>query len=60
MSQGAQWEQAAEVFAEMQRCGTSPDVVTYTALISAYERGGQWLRALQVGGCAAFAQISYV
>jgi hypothetical protein len=25
-----------------------PDVVTFTALISAYERGGQWLLALQV------------
>lgn len=27
--------------------GCAPDVVTYTALISANERGGQWRRALQ-------------
>ncbi len=27
--------------------GCTPDVVTYTALISAYERGGQWQKALQ-------------
>lgn len=31
----------------MQVQGCTPDVVTYTALISAYERGGQWRRALQ-------------
>lgn len=28
--------------------GCRPDVVTYTALISALEKGGQWARALQV------------
>lgn len=27
--------------------GCAPDVVTYTALISANERGGQWRRSLQ-------------
>jgi pentatricopeptide repeat protein len=31
----------------MQRSGCRPDVVTYTALIGAYERGGEWLRALE-------------
>jgi pentatricopeptide repeat protein len=31
----------------MHANGCQPDVVTYTALISAYERGGQWLRALE-------------
>jgi pentatricopeptide repeat protein len=35
------------VFEQMQQQGCTPDVVTYTALISAYERGGQWQRALQ-------------
>lgn len=30
----------------MQQQGCTPDVVTYTALISAYEKGGQWRRAL--------------
>lgn len=45
---GAQWEKAAEVFEQMQRQGCRPDVVSYTALIQAYERGGQWRRALAV------------
>ena len=30
----------------MQQQGCTPDVVTFTALISAYEKGGQWRRAL--------------
>lgn len=30
----------------MQSQGCTPDVVTYTALISSYEKGGQWRRAL--------------
>ena len=34
------------MFSKMQRQGCRPDVVTYTALIQAYERGGQWRRAL--------------
>ena len=41
-----QWRKAAEVFEEMHGQGCTPDVVTYTALISAYEKGGQWRRAL--------------
>jgi pentatricopeptide repeat protein len=45
--QGAQWQHAADIFAQMQRGGCRPDVVTYTALIGAYERGGEWLRALE-------------
>ena len=49
---GAQWEKAGEVFEAMQAQGCRPDVVTYTALIQAYERGGQWRRALAVS--AAF------
>lgn len=32
----------------MQRQGCRPDVVTVTALIQAFERGGQWRRALAV------------
>ncbi len=36
----------------MQSQGCTPDVVTYTALISSYEKGGQWRRAL-----AAFNQM---
>lgn len=44
--QGGQWRHAADIFAQMQAAGCRPDVVTYTALIAAYERGGKWLRAL--------------
>ncbi len=43
---GMQWRKAAEVFEKMHGQGCIPDVVTYTALISAYEKGGQWRRAL--------------
>jgi pentatricopeptide repeat domain-containing protein 1 len=43
---GAQWERARKVFEQMQSNGCAPDVVTYTALISALERGGQWQLAL--------------
>ena len=32
----------------MQAQGCRPDVVTFTALISAFEKGGQWRLALQV------------
>lgn len=35
------------MFEQMQPNGCQPDVVTFTALISAYERGGQWLLALE-------------
>lgn len=38
----------------MQSQGCTPDVVTYTALISSYEKGGQWQRAL-----AAFNQMRH-
>jgi len=51
---GAQWEKASEVFEEMQAQGCTPDVVTYTALISSYEKGGQWRRAL-----AAYNQMRH-
>jgi pentatricopeptide repeat protein len=45
---GAQWQKANDVFEQMQGQGCHPDVVTYTALISAFEKGGQWRLALQV------------
>lgn len=35
------------MYEQMQSNGCQPDVVTYTALVSAYERGGQWLLALE-------------
>jgi pentatricopeptide repeat domain-containing protein 1 len=48
-SAGGQWEKARDLFELMQQQGCTPDVVTYTALISALERGGKWQLALQVG-----------
>jgi pentatricopeptide repeat domain-containing protein 1 len=45
----------------MQASNCKPDVVTYTALVTAYERGGQWMKALeafrqmQQQGCTADA-----
>ena len=47
-STGGQWEKARDLFELMQQQGCTPDVVTYTALISAFERGGKWQLALQV------------
>ena len=49
MHAGGQWEKACNLFELMQQQGCTPDVVTYTALISAFERGGKWQLALQVG-----------
>jgi pentatricopeptide repeat domain-containing protein 1 len=31
----------------MQAASCKPDFITFTALVSAYEKGGQWMRALQ-------------
>jgi hypothetical protein len=44
---GAQWEKAQELFELMRVQHCTPDVVTYTALISACQRGGKWGLALQ-------------
>ena len=48
------WAKAAEAFDSMAASGVRPDAVTFSVLISAYERGGQWRRCLQVraGGAA--------
>ena len=43
-----QWKPAQEVFEQMLPCGCKPDAVSYGILISAFERGGQWCRAIQV------------
>ena len=39
---------AGEIFEQMQAANCKPDFITFTALVSAYEKGGQWMRALQV------------
>jgi len=43
---------AGDIFEQMQAANCKPDFITFTALVSAYEKGGQWMRALQVRcGC---------
>jgi hypothetical protein len=39
------------VFEQMPACGCKPDAVSYAILISAFDRGNQWCRALQVRNC---------
>jgi pentatricopeptide repeat protein len=39
---------ALEIFEQMKREGVKPTVVTYSALISAAEKGQQWKLALEV------------
>jgi len=50
---GGHWEDAERCFQQMLSQGCSPDGITYSALITAFERGGQWRRAL-----SAYAQMS--
>lgn len=45
---GGQWKPAQDVFEQMPACGCKPDAVSYAILISAFDRGNQWCRALQV------------
>lgn len=44
---GGQPEKACEVFEQMKYHGCRPDVVTFTALINAYNKAGHWRKALQ-------------
>ena len=46
--QGASGRWPARIFEQMQAANCKPDFITFTALVSAYEKGGQWMRALQV------------
>ena len=43
---GAQWEKAQELFEQMQHRGCKPDAVTFSGLISSYDRAGAWGRGL--------------
>lgn len=47
-----QWKAAREVFEGMGASGCKPDAVTFSTLITAYDKGGQWPLALQVSACA--------
>ena len=43
-----QWRRALQLFHSMQRHGVVPDVITYSALISACEKGNEPDRALKL------------
>ena len=42
----ALWERALELLHEMQQWGWQPNVIRYSAAISACEKGGQWVRCV--------------
>lgn len=46
---GGEWRRGAALFDEMRnRWGIKPDVVSCTALVTAFGTDGQWARAQQV------------
>jgi hypothetical protein len=47
---GGQWERAEQAVAEMRAAGVQPNVITYNALVSAYEKGGAVGARRAVGG----------
>ena len=49
LSAAGQWETALEIVKGMTDSTCKPDAITYGSLIAAYEKGGQWTMALQVG-----------
>ena len=38
------WQCALELLAEMQRARIAPDRISHNALLTALERGGEWVR----------------
>jgi pentatricopeptide repeat protein len=44
---GGHWEKAKECFNQMLAQNCRPDGITFSALITAYQRGNQWREALQ-------------
>lgn len=48
LQKGMAPQKATEVFDRMRREGIRPSVVSYSALISAAEKGGQWKLALEI------------
>lgn len=44
---GGHWEKAKECFSQMLAQNCRPDGITFSALITAYQRGSQWREALQ-------------
>lgn len=43
---------AQRVFEQMQSRGIKPDIVAFSTLITAYERAGEWRKALEVVTCS--------
>lgn len=46
LGQGQQWQRAIELLEEVRRSGSKPDVVTYSAAVSACEKCRRWDNAL--------------
>ena len=46
--QGGEWERALSLLRETRQRGLQPDIISYSAAISACEKGGQWERALEL------------
>jgi pentatricopeptide repeat protein len=45
---GGGWQKAEQLFQQMGKQGCKPDVVTYTSLISVFDKADEWLKALRV------------
>ena len=43
-----QWRHSVDIFEQMEHMGCEPDAGTYGALLTAFDKGNQWTRALQV------------
>lgn len=55
LTREGQWSKGLEVFDALDAVGLLPDTTITNAAISACDKGGQWEKALQVGGVACCA-----
>ena len=46
MRKGGRWQKALSLMGQMQSAGIRPDVISFSATISACQKGGQWEMAL--------------
>ena len=49
---GGQWERARLLLDKMRKAGMAPNVISFSASLSAYGKGGQWERARCSTRCA--------
>ena len=60
LAAAGQWKTAAEVFEGMASSACKPDAVTFSTLITAYDKGGQWPLALQVCGSLHASSVCWM